>query len=164
VDGSQRLQLSSLPTQAFLPRWSPDGKQIAFAALVPGRPSKIHVVAADGGRSAQLTSGNHYETDPNWSPDQNSLVFGGVPWLEGGAPGSAVIHIFDLKTREVSTLSGSEGLPSPHWSPNGRYIPANVARFSETDAVRLQHSQVARIGKHSCGFPELLARWELHLL
>jgi Tol biopolymer transport system component/DNA-binding winged helix-turn-helix (wHTH) protein len=124
VDGSQRLQLSSLPTQAFLPRWSPDGKRIAFAALVPGRPSKIHVVAADGGRPAQLTSGNHYETDPNWSPDQNSLVFGGVPWLEGGAPGSAVIHILDLKTREVSTLSGSEGLYSPHWSPNGRYILA----------------------------------------
>ncbi len=124
VDGSQRLQLTSLPMQAWLPRWSPDGKQIAFSAGVPGRPSKIHVVAADGGRPAQLTTGNHYETDPSWSPDQNSLVFGGVPWLEGVAPGSAVIRMLDLKTRQVSILSGSEGLYSPHWSPDGRYILA----------------------------------------
>ena len=124
VDGSQRLQLSSLPMQAFLPRWSPDGKRIAFSAAVPGEPDKIYVVAADGGRPAQLTAGNHYETDPNWSPDQNSLVFGGVPWLEGSAPGSAVIHMLDLKTRQVSTLSGSEGLYSPHWSPDGRYVLA----------------------------------------
>jgi hypothetical protein len=51
-------------------------------------------------------------------------VFGGVPWLEGGAPGSAAIHMLDLKTRQVSTLSGSEGLYSPHWSPGGRYIVA----------------------------------------
>ena len=124
VDGSQRLQLSSLPMQAFLPRWSPDGKRIAFAAAVPGGRDKIYVVAADGGRPEQLTTGNHYETDPNWSPDQNSLVFGGVPWLEGSAPGSAVIHMLDLKTRQVSTLPGSEGLYSPHWSPDGRYVLA----------------------------------------
>jgi Tol biopolymer transport system component/DNA-binding winged helix-turn-helix (wHTH) protein len=124
VDGSQRLQLTSLPMQAFLPRWSPDGKRIAFSAAVPGAPSGIHVVAADGGGPAQLTEGNHYETDPNWSPDQNSLVFGNAPWLEGGAPSSAAIHMVDLKTRQVSTLSGSEGLYSPHWSPDGRYILA----------------------------------------
>ena len=124
VDGSQRLQLSSLPMQAFLPRWSPDGKRIAFAAAVPGERDKIYVVAADGGRPEQLTRGNHYDTDPNWSPDQNSLVFGGMPWLEGSAPGSAVIHMLDLKTRQVSTLPGSEGLYSPHWSPDGRYVLA----------------------------------------
>ena len=41
VDGSQRLQLSSLPMQAWLPRWSPDGKRIAFSAEVPGEPDSI---------------------------------------------------------------------------------------------------------------------------
>jgi len=124
VDGSQRLQLTSLPMQAFLPRWSPDGKRIAFSAAVPGEPSGIQVIAADGGGPAKLTEGNHYETDPNWSPDQDSLVFGNAPWLEGGAPSSAAIHMLDLKTHQVSTLSGSEGLYSPHWSPDGRYVLA----------------------------------------
>jgi Tol biopolymer transport system component/DNA-binding winged helix-turn-helix (wHTH) protein len=120
VDGSQRLQLTSLPMQAWLPRWSPDGKRIAFSAVVPGDPDRIYVVAADGGRPAQLTARNHYETDPNWSPDQNSLMIGGEPWFEG----SVAIHLFDLKTRQVSTLPGSEGLFSPHWSPDGRYVLA----------------------------------------
>ena len=124
VDGSQRLQLSMPPMEVYLPRWSPDGKQIAFAAAVPGKPSRIHVVEADGGKPVQLTAENHYETDPNWSPDQKALVFGDAPWLDGSAPGSAVIHILDLKTRKVSTLSGSEGLFSPHWSPDGRYVLA----------------------------------------
>jgi len=121
VDGSQRLQLSSLPMQAWLPRWSPDGKRIAFSAEVPGEPDRIYVVAADGGRPAQLTAENRYEADPNWSPDQNSLMFGGEPWMESGA---VAIHILDLKTRQVSTLSDSEGLYSPHWSPDGRYVVA----------------------------------------
>jgi len=102
--------------QAWLPRWSPDGKRIAFSAEVPGEPDRIRVVAADGGRPAQLTAENHYETDPNWSPDQNSLMFGGEPWMESGA---VAIRVFDLKTRQVSTLSGSDGLSSPHWSPDG---------------------------------------------
>jgi Periplasmic component of the Tol biopolymer transport system len=51
-------------------------------------------------------------------------VFGDAPWLDGSAPGSSVIHVLDLKTRKVSTLSGSEGLFSPHWSPDGRYVLA----------------------------------------
>jgi Tol biopolymer transport system component/DNA-binding winged helix-turn-helix (wHTH) protein len=123
-DGSQRLQLSAIPMQASLPRWSPDGKRIAFSAAISGGPDKIYLVAADGGRPARITKGNHNETDPTWSPDQNSLMFGGQPWLEGDSPGSAAIRMLDLKTREVSTLSGSEGLFSPHWSPDGRYVLA----------------------------------------
>jgi len=124
ADGSQRLQLTSLPMQANLPRWSPDGKRIAFSAAVPGEPARIYMVAAEGGRPEQLTAEDHYWTDPNWSPDQNSLMFGGEPWLEGNAPGSATIRILDLKTHQVSTLAGSEGLFSPHWSPDGRYVVA----------------------------------------
>jgi Tol biopolymer transport system component/DNA-binding winged helix-turn-helix (wHTH) protein len=121
VDGSQRLQLSSPPMRVSLPRWSPDGKRIAFSATVPGGLVRIYMVSADGGRPVQLTAENHYETDPNWSPDQNSLVFGGV-WFKGGGLGS--IRVLDLKTGQVSMLSGSEGLFSPHWSPDGHYILA----------------------------------------
>ena len=124
MDGRQRLQLTSLPMQASLPRWSPDGKRIAFSAAVSGEPDRIYMVAAEGGRPEQLTVQDHYGTDPNWSPNQNMLVFGGEPWLEGDAPGSATIHILDLRTRQLSTLPGSEGLFSPHWSPDGRYILA----------------------------------------
>lgn len=32
--------------------------------------------------------------------------------------------MLDLRTNQISTLPGSEGLFSPRWSPNGRYIAA----------------------------------------
>ena len=32
------------------------------------------------------------------------------------------IHLIDLNTKEVTKLPGSEGMFSPRWSPDGRYI------------------------------------------
>jgi len=34
------------------------------------------------------------------------------------------IDIADVKTRQVSSIPGSEGLFSPRWSPDGRYLAA----------------------------------------
>ncbi len=84
VDGSQRLQLTFPPMQAFQPRWSPDGKSIAFMAAAPGKPWKICLISAEGGNPQQLTTGEHNDADPYWSPDGNLLVFGTLPWLEPG--------------------------------------------------------------------------------
>ena len=56
--------------------------------------------------------------DVNWSPDGNSLIF-----ASDGVP-NAPISILDLGTKHVSTLPGSNGRFSPHWSPNGKYIAA----------------------------------------
>src|SRR5262245_58617796 len=69
VDGSQRLRLSSPPLRATLPRWSPDGKKIAFTALMPGKPAKTYLVSAEGGSPLQLTPEERREQDPGWSPD-----------------------------------------------------------------------------------------------
>ncbi len=41
IDGSQKLQLVFPPMLAYLPRWSPDGKQIAFFGHPPGEPWQI---------------------------------------------------------------------------------------------------------------------------
>lgn len=50
IDGSGRLQLTLPPMQADLPRWSPDGKRIAFMArAATGRPLKIYLISAQGG-------------------------------------------------------------------------------------------------------------------
>ncbi len=123
ADGTERLQLTFPPMQAEEARWSPDGKWIVFMGQTPGKPWKIHRISVDGGNPEQLMQGERTEYDPGYSPDGNGLVFGDDPG-EAGTFGTPGIHILDLRTRQVSTLPGSEGLFSPRWSPDGRHIAA----------------------------------------
>src|SRR5262245_24435651 len=125
-DGTERLQLSNSPLYASLPRWSPDGKQIAFFSVTPGKPPRIYVVSADGGSPKELLPEDEQaQADPYWSPDGSSLIFGSAY-----ASASVGIRILDMKTRALITLPDSQDLFSPRWSPDGRYIAA-VRRDSQ---------------------------------
>lgn len=120
VDGSERLQLTDGSNYAFLPRWSPDGKEILFYESLSAKPARMYEISREGGSPRQLMpDDSHPQQDPNWSPDGKKIVFGG----NANDP-TAAIHILDLTTGQVSTLPGSQGLYSPRWSPDGRYIPA----------------------------------------
>jgi Tol biopolymer transport system component len=117
IDGSERLQLTYPPMLAALPHWSPEGKRIAFAAVQPGRPSKIYIVSVDGGVAQQATSEAQEENDPAWSPDGELLAF-------GSAGPAMAIHLLDVSSQAIQTLPGSEGRFAPRWSPDGRFIVA----------------------------------------
>jgi len=120
VDGTQKLQLVFPPMLAYLPRWSPDGKQIAFFGHPPGEPWQIYVVPAEGGSPELIYRSATNSADPNWSPDGKSLVFGENSLNNQGS----AVFVLELKTRRASKLPGSDGLYSPRWSPDGRYIAA----------------------------------------
>src|ERR1700676_158022 len=120
VDGTQKLQLVFPPMQAYLPRWSPDGKQIAFFGHPPGEPWQIYLIPAEGGTPELIYRSATNSADPNWSPDGKSLAFGENSLNNQGS----AIYVLDLKTRKASKLPGSDGLYSPRWSPNGRYVAA----------------------------------------
>lgn len=120
TDGSERLQLTFPPMRAFLPRWSPDGKQIAFNGILrdTGSAWNAYVVSNEGGTPQQVLPSEQVQMDVNWSPDGNSLVFGtlDVP--------NKPIYLIDLISKHISTLPDSSGLYSPRWSPDGRFIAA----------------------------------------
>ena len=122
IDGSQRMQLTYWPIYATLPRWSPDGKQIAFVGTESGKPWKIFMVSAQGGAPQEMFPQDRQEADANWSPDGNRIAFG-RPSL-GSDLGGLEIGMFDLSTRQVSSVPGSAGMFSPRWSPDGRYLAA----------------------------------------
>jgi len=122
VDGSERLQLSYPPQHAGLPHWSPDGSQIAFVARQTGKPWKIFLVSAQGSGTKELLAENFNEVDPSWSPDGTRLAYGRLPIST--APEAEAIFLVDLKTGQASTVPGSEGLFSPRWSPDGRFLAA----------------------------------------
>src|SRR4029077_1619956 len=82
ADGSERRQLTYPPLVASLPRWSPDGKRIAFVAVTAVKSSllKVVVISADGGAPQKLSPGDSRSfDDPNWAPDGNSMIFSRSP-------------------------------------------------------------------------------------
>lgn len=120
ADGSEQVELTYSPDHAALPRWSPNGKQIAFIHSQTGKPWKAALIPAQGGTPEDMVPENPIEGDPNWSPDGSRIVFStGFP-----ANGTADIRIIDLNTRKVSQVPGSSNMFSPRWSPDGRYLAA----------------------------------------
>src|SRR5208282_554132 len=122
VDGSDPLQLTFPPMSADLPRWSPDGSQIAFVDSEIGKLLKIFLVPANGGTPQELLPESRNQVDPAWSADGKQIAFGRIGFV--GSTEKVALQLMDLTTHQVSVIPGSDGLFSPRWSPDGRYVAA----------------------------------------
>jgi len=121
-DGSNPVQLTDPNISAFLPRWSPDGKQIVFTDRYSPTDA-TYVISSDGGTPRKLLPNDtRAEDDPNWSPDGKKIAFASDQ--PSGTGEKSEIRILDLDSRQVTTLPGSVGLYSPRWSPDGKFIAA----------------------------------------
>ena len=129
TDGSDRFQLTYPPAVAALPRWSPDGTQIAYIDAQPGHPWKAFLISAQGGSPQEVLAEAHTQADPVWSPDGKKLVIGRTQ--QTGSTEPLLIQVVDLATRQVSTIPGSENLFGPRWSPDGQYLAAANAESTK---------------------------------
>jgi Tol biopolymer transport system component len=123
ADGSERLQLTFPPVAVFLPRWSPDGTQIAYLNVQVGQPFKIFLISARGGTPEEMLSEKEYQGDAHWFPDGKRMIFGRVPYIPGSSD-KAALQVLDLSSKQVSTFPGSENLYSPRLSPDGKHLAA----------------------------------------
>jgi dipeptidyl aminopeptidase/acylaminoacyl peptidase len=75
--GANPRQLTNGPHDGQ-PRWSPDGKQVAFVRAVEKddkpQPPQIFVLPMAGGEPMQLSSLNKGAGSPQWSPDGKSIA------------------------------------------------------------------------------------------
>ena len=68
-DGTRRVQITRGPRSEIddSPSWAPDGRHLVFSSTRGGR-SHIYMIAIDGTRLEQLTTGEKHYSSPAWSP------------------------------------------------------------------------------------------------
>jgi Tol biopolymer transport system component len=123
-DGTEVLQVTPDSLHAFLGRWSPDGSRIAVMARESGKVWRIYLTSANGGDFQPLLQETRNAADPSWSPDGKSIVFGRTNDEMGKDNSTRTLTLVHLPDNSVQQIPGSDGLFSPRWSPDGKYIAA----------------------------------------
>ncbi len=148
MDGTDQLQLTFPPMKVFLPRWSPDGKRLAFSDEPPDGHSKVYTVPADGSALEALTSGEYHAHDPTWSPDGNAVMFD----HNANVPDSG-IRVLNLQTHAITELPGSKGIFSARWSPDGRYVAALTSGDYKLMLFDFKTQKWEKLSGPGAGFP-----------
>lgn len=74
VEGGEPKQLTTSPGADHHPRWSPDGKKIAFVSSRDGT-SQVWLLPVEGGEARQLTRLPIDVSGPIWSPTGDKIAF-----------------------------------------------------------------------------------------
>ncbi|MDQ2832570.1 MAG: PDZ domain-containing protein [Acidobacteriota bacterium] len=72
--GGNALRLTSGPGAASNPKFSPDGRWIAFTGRYNGNPN-VYVMPAEGGQPRQLTYSPGTDLVQGWTPDGKQILF-----------------------------------------------------------------------------------------
>jgi dipeptidyl aminopeptidase/acylaminoacyl peptidase len=148
-DGSEDLQLTYDTEGASAPRWSPDGRYLAFLSGRPGKVKGTQVWVLDrrGGEARQLTNVKEDLDDYRWSPDSKQLLLTLMPKDEPDAdekkggkpvpPKPIVIDRYQFKQDVEGYLTDKhDHLYLFNIADNKltRLIPKEEDRFEEHDA------------------------------
>ena len=76
IDGSGSIQLTAGTESASTPRWSPDGKTLAFVTKRgDDTANQVYLLPTDGGEARRLTRHDTAVGDLTWSPDGKRIYF-----------------------------------------------------------------------------------------
>jgi Tol biopolymer transport system component len=108
------------------PTWSPDGKLIAFSALIGGF-NDLYVYDLEKSALRRLTTDPFTEMDPAWSPDGQKIVFSTDRFttnLEVLKPGALKLALFDLASGNVTQLGGFDNAKNigAQWAGDGQSL------------------------------------------
>ncbi|HZS45902.1 MAG TPA: S9 family peptidase [Blastocatellia bacterium] len=131
------------------PRWSPDGKRLAFISGREDTP-QIYLIPIDGGEAIKLTEGKNGIQSFEWSPDGSQIAFlAQEPKTDAEekkerdkddahvidkSEKHARLWIIDVATKKVRQLtSGPWAVSDPKWLPQGDRLIALATDHPELD-------------------------------
>ncbi|TLZ92303.1 MAG: S9 family peptidase [Methanobacteriota archaeon] len=122
--GGAARKITDTTWDSASPRWSPDGRRIAFTSNRDGDRDNVFVVEATGGDTKQLTNVDDIVTEIAWRPDGKSIAFSAGVGLHDYV---GLVDLAGLTKKVVefpdseSSIGGDLGAPKP-WSPDGREL------------------------------------------
>ena len=139
------------------PRWSPDGKQLAFISKAEGEKEKpqLYLMPAEGGEARQVSKMPNGVSDLAWAPDGSRIAFLS---LEGEEPKSDPKVIGPGRHRRLWTVRPDHDIPEPvipagitvweySWSPDSKQLALYYSTGpDDTDWYRGQVGVVAAGG------------------
>ena len=106
VDRAGRLQRRIAANRPWTPRFSPDGRRVAYGAFGAGRStSDLWVTDLEAGTTQRLTDDDADSNDPQWSPDGAAIAY------SVSAPGGkdvATRRLADSVPRVLATRPGAQ--------------------------------------------------------
>lgn len=73
--GAPKPMTQNTSFRKSMPRYSPDGKKVAYIEFRAGENQKIWIMDADGSNPTQLTTGPSIDWSPSWFPDNDTIAY-----------------------------------------------------------------------------------------
>jgi dipeptidyl aminopeptidase/acylaminoacyl peptidase len=128
--GDRIIQLTEADRRSVVPRWSPDGRWVAFMRDQDGdEKMQLWLVDRDGVRERRLTDDDGVTHRHHaWSPDGRWVAY-----VANARGGTFAVHVMEVATGGHRRLTdGSDDDHDPRWSPDGKWI----LFWSRREAVR----------------------------
>jgi Tol biopolymer transport system component len=143
VDRTGRLLRTIAADRPWTPRFSPDGRQVAYGAFGSGRgTSDLWVTDLDAGTTRRLTDDENDSNDPQWSAGGAKLAY------SASAPDGKDLMMRPVAAGEPSTLAVREGTQFPSdWLRDGS------ALLVTEEAGRNKHDIIVQPANGSTPWP-----------